>query len=194
MNLITFLKIFLGLAVWGWPGFLYADPDHHENWGHHGIHHYYHYHDRPHWGIHVDAFYPDEYYPVWTGGARYYYDDGVYYDYVGGNYEVVAPPIGAVISTVPSDFQPVVINGLTYYTDNGTYYVHTSNGYKVVSPPLQAPSLVDTQNIFTVNVPNAAGGYTTVTIKKSGNGFVGPQGEFYPQFPDVSQLRNIYGK
>ena len=46
---------------------------------------------------------------------------------------------------------------------------------------------------FTVNIPNDHGGYTAVLIKRSGNGFTGPQGEFYPEFPTVSQLKIIYG-
>ena len=47
---------------------------------------------------------------------------------------------------------------------------------------------------FTVNIPNGQGGYVAVIIKKSGNGFVGPQGEYYPEFPKVSQLQVMYAK
>jgi hypothetical protein len=47
---------------------------------------------------------------------------------------------------------------------------------------------------ITLNIPNAAGGYTSVMIKSSGKGFIGPQGEFYPEFPRVSALKVIYGK
>lgn len=46
---------------------------------------------------------------------------------------------------------------------------------------------------FTLNVPNAQGGYTAIVIKKSGNGYVGPQGEYYQQFPTVAQLQTMYG-
>ena len=53
---------------------------------------------------------------------------------------------------------------------------------------------VDQQNDFTVKIPNDHGGYTTLLIKRSGNGFTGPQGEFYPEFPTVSQLKMMYGK
>ena len=59
---------------------------------------------------------------------------------------------------------------------------------QVPAPP------VDQQNEFTVNIPNDHGGYTTILIKRSRNGFTGPQGEFYPEFPTVSQLKIIYGK
>lgn len=53
-----------------------------------------------------------------------------------------------------------------------------------------APSTMDT---FTINVPNARGAYTAVVIRRSGEGFVGPQGEFYESFPLVSELKVIYG-
>jgi hypothetical protein len=77
------------------------------------------------------------------------------------------------------------------------YYV----GYADYAPI--RPDYVDTDELllppapqkeFTVNVPNDHGGYTTVLIKRSGNGFVGPQGEYYPEFPKISQLKLMYGK
>jgi hypothetical protein len=58
------------------------------------------------------------------------------------------------------------------------------------APMNQGPS----SNTFTVNVPNSNGGYTTVIIKKSGSGYVGPQGEYYSEFPKVSQLQAMYSK
>jgi len=191
-NIYTLLIIFGVLPFLLWPKISNAD----ERWGHHGEHHYYRYHDHPHFGFHVSAFYPDEYYPVWVGGARYYYDDGLYYNYAGGNYVVVAPPAGAVVSTVPSDFQAVVINGVTYYTDKGTYYLRTPSGYEVVVPPAvqEVSNSATISNVVTVNVPSDKGGYVAITLKRSGNGYVGPQGEFYSQFPKVSQLQTMYGR
>jgi len=56
-----------------------------------------------------------------------------------------------------------------------------------VLPP---PALTD---VFTVNIPNGRGGYTAIVIRRSGNGFIGPQGEYYPEFPRVFQLKIIYG-
>jgi hypothetical protein len=52
----------------------------------------------------------------------------------------------------------------------------------------------ETQDSFTVNIPNNRGGYTAVILRKSGNGFIGPQGEFYPDFPKVEQLKLMYAK
>jgi hypothetical protein len=45
-----------------------------------------------------------------------------------------------------------------------------------------------------VNIPNSNGSYTRVVLRKSGNGYIGPQGEFYPTHPTVKQLRVLYGK
>ena len=63
-------------------------------------------------------------------------------------------------------------------------YINT----QVPAPPASQP------DEFTVNIPNDHGGYTAVVIKRSGKGFTGPQGEFYPEFPKVSQLKIMYGK
>jgi len=98
--------------------------------------HFYRYHDHPQFGLRV-GFLPEGYLTVRVGSHRYYYYDGLYYNYVGGEYVIVNPPIGAYVSTVPSDFQPVIINGRTYYTNNGIYYILTRHqGYKVVSAPV----------------------------------------------------------
>lgn len=44
----------------------------------------------------------------------------------------------------------------------------------------------------TVNIPNSQGGYTAIVIQESDNGYVGPNGERYSQFPTVSQLQAAY--
>ncbi len=136
---------------------------------------------------------------VWPGPYYYdpyyspYYTDPYYYP----SYTVVAS----------SSYQPVVVNGVTYYVNNGVYYIYTQYGYQAVATPagvsapvIQAASVTpvpvsaDTGDSFTINIPNDKGGYTAVVLKKSGNGFIGPQGEFYSAFPTVSQLQAMYGK
>jgi len=130
-----------------------------------------------------DFYYRPYYYPY-----RYPYYADPYY----------APPYYpryAVVS--PSSYQLVVVNGVTYYVNNGVYYIYTQYGYQAVVTPVgatAAPVSTDTADSFTINVPNNKGGYTAVVLKKSGNGYIGPQGEFYSEFPKVSQLQTIYGK
>jgi hypothetical protein len=194
---------------------LCATPKSYADWGvgihiggpgyyHDDGHRFYRWHDHPHWGWHMH-YLPAGYFTIWVGGSRYYYYDGLYYSYVGdGDYVLVDPPIGAFVSSIPPDFQPIIVNGRTYYTDNGVYYLLTHRGYKVVAAPVvyaqpqqvvyTQPAPAYAQDAFPINVPNNAGGYTTVVIKKSGNGYVGPQGEFYAQFPSVAQLKAMYAR
>ena len=135
---------------------------------------------------------------------------------------VVTAPVGAVVTAVPAGCQPVIIEGVPYYMVNGNTYMHTTFGYQVVpqpkvvvvqqppvevrapmttimqqpaipaQPPIQAPVAAD--NTFTVNIANSRGGYSAVTLTRSGNGFIGPQGEYYTEFPRVDQLKVMYGK
>ena len=129
----------LTLAILAVPQLSYAD------WGvgvhigggyHHDDHAFYRWHDHPHWGLRIN-YLPAGYFTVRVGWHRYYYYDGLYYTYTGGEYVLIAPPIGAYVSVIPSDFQAVVINGRTYYTDNGIYYILTRHhGYKVVVAPV----------------------------------------------------------
>ncbi|MBF0478957.1 MAG: hypothetical protein HQL26_05705 [Candidatus Omnitrophica bacterium] len=161
------------------------------------------------------SFLPRTYYSLYVGGAGYYYLDGTYYIRERGDYVVVNPPVGAIVRAIPDYYQPVVINGMTYYMNNGVYYLYTTQGYQVVPQPQQVfmqPAALMSQpvvqpvvpssapanssDVFTVNIPNAQGNYTPVIIKRAstGNGFVGPQGEFYSEFPKVEQLKEMYGK
>ncbi len=214
--------IILGLMLVLQPRLSYADwavgfgfgGGHHDR---HERHHHYRYHDHPRFGVHVN-YLPTGYFTIHSRGGRYYYYDGVYYNMVGREYVIIAPPVGAVVNMIPPDYRAVNINGVTYYTDNGTYYVYTLKGFQVVPPPVivqptqvlvtqSAPTVVSvpttevttqvnvtTDDSYSINVPNSKGGYSPVLIKRSGNGFIGPQGEFYAEFPKVSQLQAMYGK
>jgi hypothetical protein len=64
----------------------------------------------------------------------------------------------------------------------------------VAQPAPVVPSTTYSGDSVTVNVPNSNGGYTAVVLKRSGNGFVGPQGEYYDQVPSTEQLQAMYGR
>jgi hypothetical protein len=121
---------------------------------------------------------PAQAYAYWRGGWGW-----------GWGWPVVgAVALGATATTL-------WIAGHQYYYNDGLYYNYTPQGYVVVTPPQALVTQTqDSDNMITVNIPNDKGGYTTVVIKRSGKGFVGPQGEFYPDFPKVSQLKLMYGK
>jgi YMGG-like Gly-zipper len=58
----------------------------------------------------------------------------------------------------------------------------------------QSSPVIYDQDSITINVPNDNGGYADVMLKRSENGFVGPQGEYYDSIPTIEQLRILYGK
>ena len=185
----AFVFLFFSLLIIR-PTPSYADW--HGHGGGHGGGHW-HGHGYGYVGINLDVW-PGPYYDP------YYYPYYPYYPYYGGPYY----PGYAVIS--PSSYQPVVVDGATYYVNNGAYYVYTQYGYQAVATPVGAtvPAVqtatvastasTGTEDSFVINIPNNKGGYTAVVLKKSGNGFTGPQGEFYSEFPKVSQLQMMYGK
>ena len=127
--------------------------------------------------------------------------------------------LGAIVGSLPPYYNTVYYGGMPYYYYDGIYYRPCPNGYVVVqAPPVAAPVMVQQQPVmvnqpmttapvveqgpssttqgepFTVNVPNSRGGYTSVTLTRSGTGFIGPQGEFYKEFPKIQQLKEMYGK
>jgi len=144
------------------------------------------------------------------GGQEYYFDDGYFYRKRTGGFAIVDPPAGAVVRYLPRGYRIVIIGGRSYFYYNDTYYLRSRQGYLVVDdpvyriaePPVEvfkaaAVPAADTAavtGIYSVNIPNAGGTYTEVTLKKTDDGFIGPQGEFYRKFPSVQQLKEMYGK
>lgn len=134
-----------------------------------------------------------------VGSTTYYYSRGHYYHKHGREYVSVAAPVGAVIVDLPAGYTRVYLNGQEYYTYGGVYYNRCSRGYRVVElprtvvveKPVYVPTYVTTD--VPVYIPNRWGGYSTVILKKSDNGYTGPRGEFYPEFPAIEQLRAMYG-
>ena len=144
-------------------------------------------------------------------GLDYYYYDGYYYQRVPSGYVIVDAPVGITIKALPRGYKTVIFKGVKYYYCNGVYYVKQRNNYIVVDDPIDEVSALpqevkvisepvlsmvqagDDQTSFTVNIPNAKGDYTSVTLEKSKDGFIGPQGEFYSEFPTVAQLKVMYG-
>jgi hypothetical protein len=163
---------------------------------------YPHYRNYPYGSVSVAL--PNGFISIGFGGKKFFYAGGLFYQQYQREYIVVPPPDGAVVYAVPNGYSKVVIDGVVYYAYNGVYYSRVQQGYQVVQPPstvVLEPATV-TANIvpeqgqgeFTVNIPNTKGGYNGVILKRSGNGFIGPQGEYYAEFPKVEQLKVMYGK
>ncbi|MBF0387430.1 MAG: hypothetical protein HQL20_06195 [Candidatus Omnitrophica bacterium] len=147
---------------------------------------------------------PHGFIEIGFGGRRYYYNSGLFYTHSVREYVVVPPPEGIVVYQIPEGWHRVMIDGQTYYSFNGVYYTQIPQGYRVVQPPAPVvvePTIVAVNSVpepvsqdFTVNIPDKKGKYVTVVIKRSADGFIGPQGEFYPEFPKVAQLQAMYLK
>ena len=156
------------------------------------------------------------------GGGRYYWHGGRWYNngWFWFDAGVTALTIGAVAASLPPAYATVYNGGVPYYYYDGVYFRPCPSGYVVVPAPapatyvVAAPAVtqpfvtapVENTNIvqqaspatqgeyFTVNVPNYKGGYSPVTLTRSGTGFIGPQGEYYQEFPKIKQLKEMYGK
>ncbi|MBF0522188.1 MAG: hypothetical protein HQL24_03925 [Candidatus Omnitrophica bacterium] len=163
----------------------------------------YFYHHRYPFG-HAERVLPRGGISITFGGGRFFYSAGIFYRQHSSGYIVVPAPVGAVVYDVPAGYHRVIIDGVTYFTYDGIYYQKVFGGYRVVEVPepvvVEPTTVVSNSPVekspdtFTVNIPNSTGGYTAVTLKVSGKGFIGPQGEFYPEFPKVEQLRTMYVK
>lgn len=147
--------------------------------------------------------------------SRYYYhNDGWHrHGWVGSDIAFSAIAIGALIDSLPPSCTTVVYEGVPYYYCNGYYYrPYADCGYMVVEPPvaiqpaLAAPAPTTTAPVaqpqaqtqspetLIIDFSNSKGEPMKVTLKKSGDGYIGPQGEYYPGRPDVEQLKVLYGK
>jgi len=108
-----------------------------------GVHPYYYhpyhpYYWGPHWhplGFFLSALASDAILFSFNN-QQYYYDDGCFSLPSNGGYSVIAPPIGAVVTSLPPGYEtPVAADGQTYYYFGGVFYINTGQGYQVVAAP-----------------------------------------------------------
>jgi hypothetical protein len=147
-----------------------------------------------------------------VGHRKLYYYKGTFYKKRRGGYVVVHAPIGARVRRLPVGAKRVYMNGRRYYYYNGACYRRRGLRYEVVTDPLYEDfhfppevRFVDTHvymeeepfitgERYTIRILNERGRYTAVTIVHTDDGYLGPRGEFYAEFPDAKQLRMLYGK
>lgn len=145
---------------------------------------------------------------ITMGHERYRYHDGRFYRPIFfGLFEILVdvPPVGAIVTVLPVGHKVIVTEGVTYCYYDNVYYTSFPDGYIVVSAPavksnvtVVSPVVVQPQKVSgettIINIPNSNGSYTPVTLVKQKDGYIGPQGEYYPGHPSVDQLRVLYGK
>jgi hypothetical protein len=145
----------------------------------------------------IEAFARDHHH----GGGHYHYRGDRWYrsDWFWFDVGLAALAIGALVDALPPGHTTVVVGGLPYYYYNNIYYrPYYPSGYIVVpapaAPAVVVPAPPQRGETVVINVPNRDGTYTPVTLVRWGDGYVGPQGEYYAGHPTVEQLRVLYGR
>ena len=142
---------------------------------------------------------PRGYLSLRVADRLFYYLEGTYYQSTPSGYVIVSAPRGAMIKTLPERHKVIVYDNTDYYYYNSAYYVKEPTGYTVVTPPpsvitSNAPAVEAPEKTVVVTVPNPNGSYMSVTLQKYSDGYVGPNGEFYPDYPTIDQLKAMYAK
>ena len=65
-------------------------------------------------------------------GTPYVYSEGVFYREVNNEYELVAPPEGAVVEELPEEVEEVLLEDMTAYELYDTLYAKTDEGFEVI--------------------------------------------------------------
>jgi len=68
------------------------------------------------------------------GGVPYYYDDGIYFQPVGGGYQEVYPPVGVAVPEPPDGAIAIDAGGQTYYYAGGAFYLQQADGTYATAP------------------------------------------------------------
>jgi len=76
------------------------------------------------------------YISLFVNGSPYFYDEGIYYQQIGSDYQAVYPPIGANIPGLPDGAVAIVAGNLVYYYVGGAFYVQQNGLFTVVPTPL----------------------------------------------------------
>ncbi|HET6617199.1 MAG TPA: DUF6515 family protein, partial [Gemmatimonadota bacterium] len=82
---------------------------------------------------------PAEHTIIYVAGVPYYYSDTVFYAPVMQGttvvYQVIPPPIGAIVPGLPAGCTEQDVNGVTHYMCGGAAYIEDPGGYQVVVDP-----------------------------------------------------------
>lgn len=146
---------------------------------------------------------PPKHEVIMVRGDRFHFHGGRFYRPAPFGFFVVPPPMGAFVTFVPMGHRIVMVGGINYYFYEGIYYQPVPSGYVVVPAPVETSTTVlyspepktegASADTIIINVPNSNGSYTPVALIKQKNGYIGPQGEYYPGHPTMEQLKALYG-
>ena len=133
---------------------------------------------------------------------EYHYDRGHWWL---GDSILAGLAVGTILATLPPHYSTVYVGNVPYYYDGTYYYQRGSSGYVVVQPVAAPVVVAPAQTVVvaqpvgynrsvTIQITNRNGTVTNVMLVRKGNGFVGPQGEYYDTMPTTEQLSAIYSQ
>ncbi len=169
------------------------------------------------------AYLPPERTVIYSSGVPYYYYGGSYFTAVPGGYMVVNPPVVVqqqpqtivvqqpapqqVVVQQPAPQQVVVQQPAPQQQVVMQQPVQQQPAVQAVSAPQQqnynappaypsalTPAPKSDSSTYDIYLPNGNGTFTLVQLSKTGNGYLGPQGEYYPEHPTMDQLKERYLK
>ncbi len=73
---------------------------------------------------------------IFVSGAPYFYDDGIYYQQAGDDYQEVYPPVGADVQDLPDGAIEIDAGNIAYYYAGGAFYVQQDGGYVIAPTPI----------------------------------------------------------
>ena len=65
---------------------------------------------------------------------NYFHHHGFFYNLVGSNYVMIAPPIGLRVKLLPPGHKKIIIAGTPHFYYMGVYYKQVDNDYETVEP------------------------------------------------------------
>lgn len=76
------------------------------------------------------------YLQIYVGGIPYFYDDGIFYQQTGDDYQEVYAPVGADVQDLPDGAIEIDAGNIAYYYAGGAFYVQQGDGYVVAPTPI----------------------------------------------------------
>ena len=113
-------------------------------------------------------------------GSKYYNSWNGHQDVFGERIAVPAPPASAVVNKYNETFPQGFI--VTPYAGISVISPSKPGSYQYLDLPIGSE---------VENVVNSDGTSTFVTLIKHGNGYIGPQGEYYPSRPTPADLGSV---
>ncbi|MBL7702192.1 MAG: hypothetical protein JNM14_08075 [Ferruginibacter sp.] len=146
-------------------------------------------HFGPAFGFRLNVL-PFGYSRIYVGSNPYYYNNGIYYRNYNNSssYEVVAPPLDAVVSKLPTNAAVTMIDGQKYYQVGGTFYMEEYDennriGYRVVG----TDGVINTNN-YAVTDDAGAGNYEEEVLPPPALPVIGNR---YDELPMDSKVQVI---